>query len=53
MFDQVLLRPTLMDQLVDVRILDHVGQEPLVTKKGRPWASELSDHLPILVRLNL
>ncbi|MGH7172858.1 MAG: hypothetical protein ACRELG_21465, partial [Gemmataceae bacterium] len=53
MFDQVLLRPALMDHLVELRILDGDGQESLLTGRGRPRASELSDHLPLLVRLDI
>lgn len=53
MFDQVLLRPALMDTLEEVRILDTDGQVSLLTKKGRPRSAETSDHLPILFRLNL
>lgn len=52
-FDQVLLRPALMDHLVELRIVDEDGQESLLTERGRPRASELSDHLPLLVRLNI
>jgi hypothetical protein len=53
LFDQVLLRPDLMTTLTELRILDHDGTEPLVTGKGRPRSAELSDHLPVLFRLNL
>jgi hypothetical protein len=52
LFDQVLLRPSLMDALAEVRILDGDGQEPLVSKNGRPSAA-ISDHLPIFFRLDL
>ncbi len=53
MFDQVMLRPALMDSLHEVRILDRVGERSLLTRQGRPRSSETSDHLPILFRLNL
>jgi hypothetical protein len=53
MFDQVLLRPSLMDSLAELRILDSDGQGPLVTERGRPRSSTASDHLPILFRLDL
>jgi endonuclease/exonuclease/phosphatase family metal-dependent hydrolase len=52
-FDQVLLRPDLMDALDEVRILDTDGQVSLLTTNGRPRSSEASDHLPILFRLNI
>jgi endonuclease/exonuclease/phosphatase family metal-dependent hydrolase len=51
-FDQVLLRPSLMDVLTEVRILEDDGHESLLTGRGRPRATEVSDHLPILFRLN-
>lgn len=53
MFDQVLLRPILMDRLTELRIVDGDGQESLLTERGRPRAAELSDHLPLLVRLDI
>jgi hypothetical protein len=51
--DQVLLRPAVMDALTELRIMNHDGQEPLVTDRGRPRSAEVSDHLPILFRLDL
>ncbi len=50
MLDQVLVRPDLMDNLKDVRILDSIAGKPIVSKDGRPRAS---DHLPILFRIEL
>jgi endonuclease/exonuclease/phosphatase (EEP) superfamily protein YafD len=52
-FDQVLLRPELMDALTDLRILDGDGQESLLTGRGRPRSAAASDHLPVLFRLDL
>jgi hypothetical protein len=52
-FDQVLLRPTLMDQLGDVQILDHDGQRRLLDEKEMATKDHLSDHLPILFSLEL
>ncbi len=52
-YDQVLLRPSLMDALVDLEILTTDGQGDLVTKTGLPNKSLYSDHLPILFRLAL
>jgi endonuclease/exonuclease/phosphatase family metal-dependent hydrolase len=42
-----------MDHLSELRIVDSDGQESLLTERGRPRASEVSDHLPVLVRLEL
>ncbi len=53
LFDQVLLRPALMDALVELRILEDDGQESLLTDRRRPRSSEASDHLPVLFRLDL
>jgi endonuclease/exonuclease/phosphatase family metal-dependent hydrolase len=53
MFDQVLLRAGLMDHLTELRIVDSDGEESLLTERGRPRALEVSDHLPLLVRLDL
>ena len=53
MFDQVLLRPSLMDGLEDLRILDHDGVESLLTKNGLPDSENGSDHLLILFRLSM
>lgn len=53
MYDQVLLRPALMDRLQQLQILDSDGYESLVTKAGRPKKSDCSDHLPLLFRLDV
>jgi hypothetical protein len=50
LLDQVLIRPSLMDKLLEIRILDRVGERSLVNAKGRPSPS---DHLPLLFRLQL
>jgi Endonuclease/Exonuclease/phosphatase family len=52
-FDQVLLRPDLMNTLTELQILDTDGQTSLLTKAGKPRKSEASDHLPILFRLDI
>ena len=51
-YDQVLLRPALMDHLVDLRILDTDGTDSLLTPHGLPDAVNGSDHLPLLFRLD-
>jgi hypothetical protein len=53
MYDQVLLRPSLMHALTELRILDQDGVDPLVTSNGLPAETIGSDHLPILFRLDL
>ncbi len=53
MFDQVLLRPELMNSLKELRILDTDGEQPLLTPVGHPRTATASDHLPLLVRLDL
>jgi hypothetical protein len=52
-YDQVLLRPDLMDGLADVQILVSDGVESLLTREGRPRKGTVSDHLPVLFRLDL
>ena len=53
MYDQVLLRPELMNTLRDLRILTSDGVEPLVTPNGTPKKSNASDHLPLFFQLEL
>lgn len=53
LFDQVLLRPSLMDSLRDLRILESDGQDLLLSPSGTPDEIHGSDHLPILFRLEL
>jgi hypothetical protein len=53
MFDQVLLRASLLEYFHDdLRILDHDGTESLLSAAGIP-DRRISDHLPLLFRLNL
>lgn len=51
MYDQVLLRPDLMEKLHELRVLDTDGEHSLLTEAGHPRRSTASDHLPILFRL--
>jgi hypothetical protein len=55
MFDQVLVRPSLLDQFRNesLRILDRIGEESLLTGSGRPNKTLASDHLPLLFSLDL
>lgn len=52
-YDQVLLRPDLMDSLRYLQILDSDGEATLVTKEGRPRKGSLSDHLPLFFELDI
>ena len=53
MLDQVLVRPSLMGKLSEVRILDSDGTQSLLTKSGQPDSKNGSDHLPLLFRIAL
>ncbi|HEY5961172.1 MAG TPA: endonuclease/exonuclease/phosphatase family protein [Polyangiaceae bacterium] len=55
MFDQVLVRPDLLTAFDNetLKILDSDGTKSLVNSSGVPNATESSDHLPILFRLDL
>ena len=54
-FDQVLVRPALMDKLRSdqVRILDKIGDLTLADKDGHPDRANGSDHFPLLFKLDL
>lgn len=54
-FDQVLVRPQLMDRLRSdqVRLLSRAGETSLRTEDGRPNAVDGSDHFPLLFKLDL
>lgn len=51
-YDQVLLRPEIMDRLTDLRVLDSDEVESLLTPNGFPDATNASDHLPLMFRLD-
>jgi len=53
MYDQVLVRPELMDAFRDLRILHDDGEQSLLTASGRPHRGTASDHLPITFRLDI
>ena len=55
MFDQVLLRPNLLPFFVteELEILTKDGEHSFLTAQGRPKSNSVSDHLPILFKLNL
>jgi Endonuclease/Exonuclease/phosphatase family len=52
-YDQVLVRPEIMDRLKTLRILDNDGRDSLLTQHGLPGGAEGSDHLPIFFQLDL
>jgi exonuclease III len=52
MFDQVLLRPSVMDDVHDLRILDHDGEGSLLNSQELPDAKTASDHLPIYLQMS-
>lgn len=55
MFDQVLIRPNLLPHFRtgDVEILSDDGASSLLNAKGHPNAEHISDHLPLLFKLNI
>ncbi len=54
-FDQVLIRPDLLDQWDDtsLQILTNDGTQSLLMPNALPDKTNFSDHLPLLFRLNL
>jgi hypothetical protein len=52
MFDQVLLRPSLVGRLRDLQILDSDGVSLLVDEEGKPTKEHLSDHLPVFFQID-
>ena len=53
MYDQILVRPSLMNTLTRLEILVSDGQHRLITRSGRPRAGTISDHLPLRFDLTL
>ena len=55
MFDQVLVSPAMVEhfRVPSLRVLDRIGDRPLVTDAGRPKKSDLSDHLPLYFELTV
>ncbi len=51
MFDQVLVRPELIDALSGVRIIDSVASTSLLDEDEQPDTNFASDHLPLLFSL--
>ena len=55
MFDQVLVRPELLDVFSneDLKIIDSIGEQSLLKDNDQPNDDLASDHLPIFFSLNL
>lgn len=55
MYDQVLVRPSLIDRFApeDVQILHTCAGQSILTKDGIPDQDRWSDHLPLLVAIDL
>jgi exonuclease III len=53
MIDQALIRPSLIAYFNNVLILDNDGTHALVSSDGAPDITHLSDHLPILFKLDV
>jgi len=51
-YDQLLLRPSIMNCLRNLEILTSVGADSLVTPSGRPRSDKISDHLPLFFELD-
>ena len=52
MYDQVLIRPDLIDSFRGVEIVAGDGTESFVTDSGRPRPDHYSDHLPLLFEID-
>lgn len=55
MFDQVLIRPQLLDKFSNnsLKIMDQDGDIKFLKENGQPDSHNISDHLPILFKLEL
>ena len=51
-FDQVLLRKSLIEKIIDLHYCKEIAGESILTKKGYP-NKRISDHLPLLVEVDL
>jgi endonuclease/exonuclease/phosphatase family metal-dependent hydrolase len=54
-FDQAMIRPALLDRFAadGIEVLDSDGTDSLIGANGRPDTTRGSDHLPILLRLDV
>jgi hypothetical protein len=54
MFDQVLIRPSLLNYVEThaVQVVTKIREQSLLTAKGHPNRDTMSDHLPIICKLN-
>jgi endonuclease/exonuclease/phosphatase family metal-dependent hydrolase len=53
MIDQVLLRPAMIDRLNELTVLESDGAHMLLALDGAPDKTHLSDHLPVMFRLDI
>ena len=55
MYDQVLLRPDLIPFFPDseLKILTQTKSDSLITNSGKPDATNISDHLPLMFKLDI
>jgi hypothetical protein len=53
LFDQILIRPPLIEKLKEVVILDSDGAHSLLNANGMPNVDYLSDHLPVLASFQI
>ena len=55
LFDQVLLRPELLDYFMDdgLEVVTRIGQRSLVNRRGVPDRNTGSDHLPLFLDLSI
>ncbi len=55
MLDQVLIRPDLIDyfDMQELKILTSDGESSFLSKNGIPKGDHISDHLPLIFKLNL
>lgn len=51
--DQVLVRPLLIESLVELSILEDDGNHSLLSNDGFPSRTHMSDHLPVMFRLDV
>jgi exonuclease III len=53
MFDQLLFRPSVIDWFDGLQIMEHDGSHTLLGRNSAPDDQYLSDHLPVLFRLDI
>lgn len=51
-FDQVLIRPDMLEKFIDVEILANIGPNSLCNGDGKPNSEVGSDHFPLILKLH-